>query len=371
MNRNRKLNDHRLSALIKRIRFKEVPFDKEQTFQRLLLKIEEGAVAPLVPEEREITVDNTYKRVWQYGSVAAMVALLVGGWFLYNNVYEQSGMDKYVASIEEPTYESEHVQLIISNQEVVQIEDTAATIQYSDSGLVHVNAKPLATTVAANTNKIEAQQEYNQLVVPYGRTSSVVFSDGTKAWVNAGSRMIYPIVFSGTKREIFVEGEVYLEVAHNEHKPFIVKTNRMDVRVLGTCFNVNAYKSNRQDQIVLVEGRVEVETDRNQKRVLLPSEMLSYDGQKEPGVRRVDVNNYTAWKEGFYQFHSESLAMVIERISKYYGAKIEYDKTLGQLTCTGKLFLKDTVEGVLRNLEKAASITVKIEPERIYIDVEP
>ena len=91
--------------------------------------------------------------------------------------------------------------------------------------------------------------------------SSLTFSDGTKIWVNSGSKVIYPVSFEKKKREIYVEGEVYLDVTHDTSWPFVVRTQQVDVKVLGTSFNVSAYKDDSNMQVTLVEGKVEVNTN--------------------------------------------------------------------------------------------------------------
>ena len=88
-------------------------------------------------------------------------------------------------------------------------------------------------------------------IVPVGRRSSITFADGTRLWVNSGSKVVYPVKFAKEKREIFVEGEIYLHVSRDEQKPFIVKTHQMDIKVLGTQFNVTAYENEANMQMCI------------------------------------------------------------------------------------------------------------------------
>ncbi len=99
-----------------------------------------------------------------------------------------------------------------------------------------VNSEQLQESVT------DEEHSFNQLIVPNGKRSTLALEDGTKMWINAGSRVIYPNKFKKNKREIYVDGEVYMEVARDEERPFVVKTNMLDVQVLGTSFNVMAYK---------------------------------------------------------------------------------------------------------------------------------
>ena len=117
---------------------------------------------------------------------------------------------------------------------------------------------------------------FNQIIVPPGKRTNVVFADGTKICVNAGTRVVYPEVFLDDSREIYVEGEIYLEVFRDESRPFIVRTEKMNVRVLGTTFNISAYKNQTESSVVLVEGKVEVELINKQKIKVSPNEMVLF-----------------------------------------------------------------------------------------------
>lgn len=259
------------------------------------------------------------------------------------------------------------VQLVISSREVVAVKEDSVRIHYDPAGDISVNSRPIAN---AGTEIRPDKAEYNQLIVPLGRRSFVTFSDGTRVWVNAGTRLVYPASFPAGKREIYVEGEIYLEVAPDASKPFIVKTNRMQVRVLGTHFNVNAYKDEACQQIVLVEGKVEVTTGRKERRTLHPDEMLSY-GDRGMSVRTVDVDNYVMWKDGYYRYEQERLSEVFKRLAKYYGKTITYEDAVGRMTCSGKLDLKNELSGVIETIRRAAPVAVRQTGNELYFYVEP
>lgn len=360
MTEHNMIDENKIISLVKRLHFKELPFDEGNSYQRLKNRMKE----PVVASSR-----NTNYRKWLYISAAVLVVFLIGGWLLIHTPTTDDSMSKYVALVQAPDYKSPDVQLVISENNIVPVEGKSSEIQYNKSGQINVNSKAVP---APEIDDIVQKKEdvYNQLVVPIGKTSSIVFSDGTKVWVNSESRIVYPVAFSKDKREVYVEGEVYLEVAHDGQKPFIVKTDRMQVKVLGTCFNVNAYKQNALQQVVLKEGKVEVKTDQKDCKIMHPNEMLSYnDGHIE--IQLVDVSGYIAWKDGFYQYDKEKLSNVIERLSKYYGKEIEYDKELSEWTCTGKLNLRNEISNVLRTLKNAAPIEVKETRDKIYIYVKP
>ena len=113
-----------------------------------------------------------------------------------------------------------------------------------------------------------------------------------------------------------------LHVSRDEQKPFIVKTHQMDIKVLGTQFNVTAYENEANMQVVLVSGKVEVNLDKC-KNVLAPNQMFSYDSKIHKGkITTVDTDDYVAWKDGYYQFHQQPLKEIVKKLSRYYGVRI-------------------------------------------------
>ena len=203
--------------------------------------------------------------------------------------------------------------------------------------------------------------------VPTG-TLTITFTDGSKIWVNSGSKVIYPAQFTTDSREIFIEGEIYLDIVHDEKRPFIVKTRKMEIRDLGTQFCVSAYNNDANSHVVLVKGKVEIETKGKRKNTLSPNQLFLYDNKKDKeSVHQVNTQDYVAWKDGYYQFNHQKLDTVLEKLCKYYGIKIHWDEKVGELTCSGKLDLKENPEKVLNALQNAAPIKVEQIDEQIHI----
>lgn len=299
-------------------------------------------------------------------AAAAVALLLVMGNKRIFHSYPQPDITAFAAKTDSPDASSSEVRLIISPQKVVAVKDKSARIRYDSDGQVQIDSR----MAVADSSLRPDEAFYNQLIVPVGRTSFIVFSDGTKAWVNSGSRLVYPSVFAGSKREIYVEGEVFLEVIPDKRTPFMVKTNRMQVQVLGTSFNVNAYKNEALQQVVLVKGRVEVKAGQKEARKLSPSEMLSFVG-REVSVKTVDVNEYVTWKDGFYQYRHEKLSEVFKRLGRYYGKEIVYDEEVGRMTCSGKLDLRSSLPEVIANIQRAAPVLARETDNRLYFYVKP
>lgn len=301
-----------------------------------------------------------HSRLIQFASIAASLAILFALSYTFWSKQSNNGRSLIsIAKLMQVQGDSSAVQLILNNDKNITLDQENVTIEYNATGDVIVNKQQVAHNIASNTNgpaQLSETNTYNQLIVPKGKRSSIVFGDGTKLWVNSGSRIVYPISFKKDKREIYVEGEVYLEVTKDKSRPFIVSTNKMNIAVLGTSFNVTAYTADKEQSVVLVTGAVEVNTDSNKKIALTPNNRLTYTGG-QLDVENVDASLYISWVEGLYIYNSEKLGTILDRLSRYYGKTITYDARVSELRCSGKLDMKDELLDVLAGLAQTAPIT--------------
>jgi len=316
--------------------------------------------------------DRRYMRAFLKiaGVAAAVAVLLAAGWQVWFAANDDAEID-YIAMLDamEPAQNaSGSVQLIFDNDRTIAVDGEETHIEYLNEGAVQINAGE-KVAVADETDRAKA---LNQLVVPIGKRSTLILTDGTKVWINSGSKVIYPVRFAGDKREIFAEGEIYLEVSPDADRPFVVKTARMEVKALGTEFNVSAYKDDADLSVVLVSGKVEIRRSGAGKSTLSPSQMFVHNRQTHAdAISTVDAADYIAWKDGYYPFHRQQLSAVLYKLSKYYGVRFEWDEQIDTLLCSGKLDLKDQLAEVLEMLAKAAPIKVEENSSHIYISIKP
>nr|MBD3620627.1 FecR domain-containing protein [Sunxiuqinia sp.] len=264
---------------------------------------------------------------------------------------------------------NEHAQLILGSGENVSINEKESTVEYQANGKIIINSQD---TVQSNAES-SAKQELNHLIVPYGNSSSVKLPDGTIAYLNAGSRLVYPNFFKGKSREVFLIGEGFFEVAHNDEMSFIVQTNDLSVEALGTKFNLSAYPSDNRVETVLVDGKVKLREKGFQplKRdyILEPDQLAVFDrASTEINISEVDVLNYVSWHEGFLNFESAELNRIAKKLERYYNINIMLsDPMLGIRTISGKLKLKDEKERALMVLATTASVELVKLNERTYV----
>lgn len=314
---------------------------------------------------------------WRWVAAASVVLCigLASLWFLNTEVTvdERSRMEQMLLA-QVDTGEVKEVTLVVSDHKKVELANNAK-VAYNASGQVSVNSVKLKEpSVREEDNSTQASSEeaveYNQLIVPKGRRSMIVLADNSKMWINSGSKVIYPRSFKGDKREIYVEGEVYLKVSRDEAKPFVVNTSAFDVEVLGTSFNVSAYKGDAHASVVLVEGAVDVKDAADRHLRMQPNERVCLD-EKE-GLRKETVNalDYIHWVDGIWVLNGKPLKEVLDYLSTYYGEVVVCDPSIANELFYGKLFLNDELEKVIESILQTFPADLKIPEEAIYVSAD-
>ena len=232
-------------------------FSKEIEVARLFLKgIKNYSTNSIlsIDEEKELwkriqTANASYekhKKKIHFLKIAASVAaslliISVYGWHTLHDQKQVVNYEAMINSIPQVDNPSENVQLILSKGKQISIEGKDIQLEYTKEGNINVNSEE--KSIKKEEEKNDGIQSFNQLIVPIGKRTSITFTDGSKIWVNSGSKVIYPAQFTTDSREIFIEGEIYLDIVHDEKRPFIVKTRKMEIRDLGTQFCVSAYNN--------------------------------------------------------------------------------------------------------------------------------
>lgn len=303
-------------------------------------------------------------------SVAAGFLLLIGiSLFWITRPASQRG-ETEIAFVDRPQINGNDVQLVLVDNQTKRIGGKDVALHYANDGTVKIDADTVDIIESQPATQQHNQPVYNQLIVPFGKRSSLSLSDGTKIWVNAGSRVVFPIEFAQDKREIYVEGEVFLEVARNENKPFFVRTKEFDVDVLGTSFDIIAYPGDKNQAVVLVAGKVNVTTKEGRQTKLTPNDKFEWEDGKTV-VKVVDPCNYIAWKDGLYRFESVPFGKVLDRLARYYGRVIKYDDEIAGMSCSGKLDLKDELSEVLEGwLVKTLPMRYHISGDTVYLNAQ-
>ena len=210
---------------------------------------------------------------------------------------------------------------VVAYEAEAEKSQSSVTLQKGDEDPMTVasNQASFAKVNAISANANATTTVRNILTTPANAMAEVTLADGTVVMVNAGSKLVYPQTFSGSTREVELQGEAYFKVHHDVKHPFIVKANGISTKVLGTEFNVRSH-SRKDTHVTLLQGSVLVSSTATAKR-LKPGEDASFsDGRMV--VRSVDTEIYTAWKNGEFYFDNESLLDIAKEIGKWYNVSV-------------------------------------------------
>lgn len=303
---------------------------------------------------------------------ASILIILSLGGLLYLNFTRNE--NQYQFSESGNDLKTENSMLVLSNGNKVELKnsDSKITVLKGKNG-IQINNDSIVENQAAidkNTN----QAKLNEIIIPFGKKSKLLLEDGTTVWLNAGSRFAFPPKFEGKKRQVILDGEAYFEVAKNTGKPFIITTGAINIEVLGTKFNVNAYSSDNLSETVLIEGSVNIWDNGKlfkDKILMVPSQKATYNktGKEIVLEPELDPRKYIAWIDGWYKFNNESFELVLKKLEKYYNVKFQYDQTVKSqiLPVTGKLDLKESLNDVLTVLSSVTKFEYQISGDIVII----
>lgn len=254
-------------------------------------------------------------------------------------------------------FDIERAKIVIDNEITLVMQDTTMTV----ADQFEVDQHSLNSHIEATKEK----PVYNQLIVPYGRRSSLLLADGSKILVNSGTIVEFPTNFEENVRHIKVDGEIYIDVAKDEKKKFIVSTPSFDVEVVGTSFDVSAYTDDAANYVVLVEGQVMVKKDGNET-IIKPHQqyLLNHTGES---VNQVKLNDFVAWRHGWLQADNHTLEELSKQLSRYYNINISCNPDIAQRMAGGKLRLFDNVEEILQVLSTNMNIKYTLDDDRIQL----
>ncbi|MBJ6366908.1 FecR family protein [Snuella sedimenti] len=320
--------------------------EKDEILRELLIKVATG--------KKTGKIHYFIRRYYKY---AALLLVFIAIGFLINEHFYKSTKLPF-NNINIVALDSiNSTRLTFGTGENVFIEEKESLIEFNGLGNIVVNQNDTISNGSRADNK--EIETLNTLITPYGKRSKVALSDGTVAYLNAGTQFVFPEKFIGSKRTVFLSGEAFFEVSPNKEKPFIVQTvvDELSIEVVGTKFNVSAYPSDQDVLTVLTEGKVNVVEDnvfKKDKTFLSPGQLAVWNKEEERvKVRDVNTDNYTLWIQGLLHFESEPLFNVIKKIERFYNVEVTFNESADKLMgvkISGKLDLKEDLNKTLQNL---------------------
>lgn len=288
---------------------------------------------------------------------AALVVTLTAGWLLWNKMTsEKVTSSDLVSASQDFMPGTDCATLSFDSGEEIDLSDHQKGFITGGTGIAYHDGTPIKTM-----EKVQMAT----LRTPVAGQYQVTLPDGTKAWLNAASSIRYPTAFNDNERKIEVLGEVYLEVAHDARKPFVVQTGPQRIEVLGTSFNVNAYGDNGQTLTTLTEGLIrlrygkfgsEVELHPGQQAVVTDKEIIE--------VKKVDVDEASSWKDGLYIVNDEPLEQYARKIERWYNVEVDM-KSHGHKRLSAIIPRNAKLSEVLQAIELKTGVKFIIKERRI------
>ena len=298
-----------------------------------------------------------------WSKYAAVILLFVSmGIFWFVNEKKQEVENVTVAKIE---HGSMKAQLVLANGRKVDLVPET-NLQLEEEGGTRILTLDNMVKYSGMDSLVgqSAEVKYNTLIVPRGGEFSLELADGTRVWLNTESKLRYPVAFTGEERRVEMDGEVYFEVAKNREKPFVVTVNGVDIRVLGTSFNVSAY----QEDVVttLVTGKVQLKKG-DEQVVLLPNQQAIWSDDKFK-VKQVDARNYVLWKEGIFYFEDVDLETILDDMARWYNVTIFYvNPTLKKMKFSVEIKRYEDINEILRRIEQTKRVKFEIKDRTINV----
>lgn len=323
-----------------------VAIHKQELFNKVLARAKEQEA----PKQKV-----NYTRI----AAAAVIVLLlsVGGYFYFNKGMLRETQHDIAAIKNDVGPGRKGAILTLANGKTIVL-DTASNGKLLDN-----------FTKSGESITVEsAVMEYATLTTPKARTQQLTLSDGSKVWLNAASSIHFPTVFPGKERIVEITGEVYFEVAKNASKPFYVKVNDMQVEVLGTHFNVNAYSDEGAIKTTLIEGSVMVSiVNGQQSAVIKPGQQAQAIGSQLKVINDANINAIIAWKNGQFRFESQDIETIMRQISRWYDVEINY-KAKTDKHFTGIISRNVNASEVLKMLEMTGEMHFSIDGKKVTVE---
>ena len=319
-------------------------------------------------EQRMLTAPERHNRnkVKLWWQAAAIFILAIAGTVIWHFGSDKQNTgpvlaSKYGNDVLPGTHKA---RLVLSNGNTVVLNNGTDSV-FDDKGLaIHIAGGQVVYEQAAK----KTTAVYNTLYIPKGGEYMMVLSDGTKVWLNAASALRYPLQFDGKERRVeLLEGEAYFEVAKNEHKPFRVIMNDVEIQDMGTAFNVNGYNSlSGVIKATLTEGIIKV-TASQKSAVLQPGEQIEA-GNKIMQLSKADTSLAVAWKNGLFMYERAALEDVMEQVARWYDIHVVYDDAFAEKKFfTGEIKRSLALSKILEMMELTGIANFTIENKTVTV----
>lgn len=313
---------------------------------------------------------SRYLKPWPKIIAAASIALVVG---ISSYFYIRRQAIENLPSIESMVKSdispgSQKAILTLGNGRKLILDNAKQGLLAKEAG-VDINKLAdgqISYEVAAGSTATEEETSFNSIAIPRGGHYTLTLPDGTKVHLNSETTLKYPAKFNSDSRTVDLVGEAYFEVKHNEKQPFYVKTQGQVTKVLGTVFNINAYKGEPILKTTLIEGAVSVTGENGHSVILKPGE-TAVNKNDQLDITSIDVNEILAWHKGYFLFANEDIKSIMKKISRWYDIDVEYIGDMSNKKFGGVFQRTKSILQLLKSLKQTGIIDFKIKERRVIV----
>lgn len=300
--------------------------------------------------------------LYKYAAAVAVILILAGSYMVYT--YHSPEL-LTLQEISEPT-------LLINNKEHIALTEKSFTIEKKRTKINNDHENNKLSYQRQEKQSAKEEITTNRLLIPHGKTYQLTLPDGTIVTLNAESELTFPSQFDSQTRTVSLKGEAFFQVAKNKDKPFIVHTEQMDVRVLGTTFNVSNYAEDNMLRTTLIEGSVCIEQNGNTQHIR-PSEQYIYNKEtNETAVQVVDTDLYTSWTNNEYIFRNTTLEDILTQIGHWYKFHTDYETpSLKEKRFSFTIGRDASLDQIIRFINNTEEIYIERNNENIHIKNNP
>ena len=316
---------------------------------------------------------NSRYQVKRYLKYAAIIVafVLAGGtwWMVKENPEEIISVELSETSMLSPGTPKAYI--LFSSGQRMDLTTTEHDTMIMEKGMqVRVGSSGKISYVPGDSGSILKQEiVYNTIVVPRGGEYKLELADGTLVWLNSDSELRYPVKFAGSQRDVWLKGEGYFEVSKNPEKPFRVVVDDMIVKVLGTSFNINAYKDRGNILTTLVSGKVDIQDMSGKSLVVMsPNQQVDFRHGKI-SVQEVDVTRFVSWIDGKFYFNDMTLENIMSQLQRWYDIEVFFvDEELKSYPFTGVIRRDFTAGQIFEIIEKTTRVKFNVRGKCVTVN---
>lgn len=295
------------------------------------------------------------------GVAAAVLFALFGGFY---GLLERGKVVRVEPQVPIALIQPKRPVLKLDNGTVMTLDSTWS--DRKEAGVILKKAGDMTLSYVAEDSLQKSTLSYNTVEVPKGAEFDLVLADGTQVWLNADSKLTYPVVFGQEEREVVLQGEAFFKVKRDVRRPFRVKTERQTLEVLGTEFNMDAYPGEENIYTTLVTGSVKVIS--SGKSVILTPGMQAVVGEGNLFTREIDPEDVVSWRNGMFVIEERTLEEVMCKLARWYDFSVFYqDQEIKNICFKGRIPRYESFKSILNILEKTGGVKFNVQGREVTV----